>query len=550
MTEGATLAIVGGNIQISGGGAPPTAAPPGGPAGAGDGGECRRAGRGHPAWGQAKRCRPSPHLGAIQIKDGARLDTSGEGAGTITIRGGSLLVDAATLASDTLGKSHGAPIGMDIQVAGEAIVKHAGNVEREMGGITTHAGPDLDRVSTGDAGTLRLVADRVQIVSSFLGSQAWQAGKAGKTVVQARDIMLSEGAQISGTTRGTGQGGTVTVTATETLTLQASGIYARTESSGAAGSANVQARDVVLSDGAEISGSTFRTGQGGTVTVMATETLTLRNSVVFANSTGPKDGAGNAGAIVVRARHIALSDGAQIGSGTFGPSQGGTITIEATETLTLRGGNPLQPEFSTGVFVRTAGAGNAGTVTVQARDMVLSDGGQIVVDTLSTGQGGTAQITVAGTLTMTGTGPDGTFASGIFASSLGRNTSAGAAGTIDIVARNVLLSDGAQIITSTSGGRGGAVTVTATETLTLRGTSADGTLPSGLSTRARGVGGAGTVAVQAKHIDLSGGAQLASSTFDFGLGGTLSVVASETLTVHGTDPAGNPSSVRTDTLEH
>ena len=52
--EGATLALVGGHIQISGGGGPRSAHPPGGPAGAGHGGECRRAGRGQPAWGRPR----------------------------------------------------------------------------------------------------------------------------------------------------------------------------------------------------------------------------------------------------------------------------------------------------------------------------------------------------------------------------------------------------------------------------------------------------------------------------------------------------------------
>ena len=157
--------------------------------------------------------------------------------------------------------------------------------------------------------------------------------------VQARNIMLSDGAEIDATTGGAGQGGAVTVRATETLILQGtnaagtrSGISAQQlTGSGGAGSVDVQARNIMLSDGAQISGTTGGAGQGGAVTVKATETLTLRGSDpqgkgsgVFADTVSTRDKAGDAGSVDVQARNIMLSDGAQIGSVTRGPGQGET----------------------------------------------------------------------------------------------------------------------------------------------------------------------------------------------------------------------------------
>ena len=549
--EGATLAIVGGTIQISGGrsaadpAAPPTLTAPQGRVTVVS---VAAPGEVNPH-GVGQDLQALPRLGAIQISDGALLDTSGEGGGTITIRGGSLLVDTATLASDTLGRSHGAPIGMDIQIAGEAIVRHAGNVEREMGGITTHAGPDLDRVSTGDAGALRLVADRVRIVSSFIGSQAWQEGKAGETVVQARDIVLSDGAQISGTTQGAGRGGTVTVMATETLSLQGtspdgpSGIFARTGGRGAAGSVNVQARDIVLSEGALISGTTLGAGQAGTVAVMATETLTFRGRDaegrgpgVFASAAGPENASGSAGTMVVRARHIDLSDGAQIGSGTFGAGQGGQMTVEATETLTLRG-------FPTGVFVSTQGAGAAGAVDIRARQIALSDGAQINSDTEGRGQGGSVTVTATDMLTLRGTSPDQMRTSGVFSNTLGAVEGAGAAGTVDVRARNVVLSEGARISSITIGsGPAGRVAITAMETLILQGTSPDlrgtrvnpdGLFHAGLFAQTRGTGAGGDIVVHAPTIRLTEGAAISAQSTGTGAAGTIQLTAVDALLLRG-----------------
>ena len=49
--------------------------------------------------------------------------------------------------------------------------------------------------------------------------------------------------------------------------------------------------------------------------------------------------AGAAGAIQVTAASLALTEGAVISSSTFGPGQGGTITLTVTEALTLAGTN-------------------------------------------------------------------------------------------------------------------------------------------------------------------------------------------------------------------
>jgi large exoprotein involved in heme utilization and adhesion len=365
---------------------------------------------------------PGGRVGRVELTQGSTLDTSGDGGGTIIIRSGTLLVDQSRMSADTLGVRPGAAIGLDVQVTEAAVLTRGSSLTTNVGGagragdirITTGSlelregavlGSSTFENTTGDSGHITITTGRLQLPGrggtssdpiSPISTETRGTGNAGDIVVQAREVVLSEGAQISGTTFGPGRGGGVSVRATETLTLRgttpegSSGIFARTEGSGDAGKVEVQARDIMLSDGATISSSTLGAGQGGTVTVRATETLTMQGaSIVFANA----------------------------GSG----------------------------------FRPAAVTGAAGTVEVQARDIMLSDASQIASATFGPGSGGRVTVTATETLTLRGTTPNGNFSTGVFGNTQGTMAGAGAAGTVQVQARDIMLGHGARIASTTSG---------------------------------------------------------------------------------------------------
>jgi large exoprotein involved in heme utilization and adhesion len=118
--EGATLGMVGGDIAIVGDGDPASGAPnlsvPGGRmtlasvASSGDvvlnpGGDL-----------STFDMTSFAQLGAISMSEGARVDVSGEGGGTIVIRSGQLRIDSSWLVADTLGRVDGDEVGIDIAV--------------------------------------------------------------------------------------------------------------------------------------------------------------------------------------------------------------------------------------------------------------------------------------------------------------------------------------------------------------------------------------------------------------------------------------------------
>jgi filamentous hemagglutinin family protein len=563
--EGQTLSLVGGDMTIAGDGdpslGPPNLAAPGGRINL-----ASVASSGHVAFDAASPLSgldvgssDQVKLGQMDIVAGARIDVSGEGGGAVVIRGGRLRMDHAWLFADTLGHLDGDEVGVDIAVD-EWVLTHEGRV-------TTHVG----EFGTGNAGNVSIVARHLrvdggaQIGSSTFGpgkggtvtvqatevslegrtpdnqfpsgiianaqGTAEGAGNAGAIVIKAQKVSLSGGAAIGSSTFGPGHGGAVTVQATE-VNLEgatpdnrfSTGLFATAqgvaEGAGNAGAIVIEAQQVSLSGGAAINSSTFGPGHGGAVTVRAAE-LILGAGHIFASAAGQREGAGDAGDIVIETQQVRLSGGAQIASGTFGSGKGGTVTVRATE-LTLGASNIFSNAHGEG-----EGAGDAGGIVVEAQQVHLSGGAQIVSATFGPGKGGT--VTVQATeVNLEGATPDNSFLSGVFVNAQGGT---GDAGDIVVEAQQVHLSGGAQITSGTFGsGKGGTVTVRAT-TMTLEGATPDNSFLSGLFAnaqgKAEGAGDAGAIVVEAQQVHLSGGAQIASVTFGPGKGGMVTVRATE-----------------------
>jgi large exoprotein involved in heme utilization and adhesion len=97
-----------------------------------------------------------------------------------------------------------------------------------------------------------------------------------------------------------------------------------------------------------------------------------------------------------------------------------------------------------------------------------------------------------------------------------------------VEARTARIAEGAQISSSTFGlGHGGTVAVTTADTLTIAGRN------SGLRTTAAGSGPGGDIVVQARQIQLTDGAVIAADSTGAGNAGNLTLAASDTLLLRG-----------------
>ncbi len=97
-----------------------------------------------------------------------------------------------------------------------------------------------------------------------------------------------------------------------------------------------------------------------------------------------------------------------------------------------------------------------------------------------------------------------------------------------------MIRDGATVSSETSGaGRGGDLTINASRSVELTGTNPNG-FPTSLSTATRGSGNAGNLTINTGRLIVRDGAQAASATISPGSGGNLSVNAEQSVEVIGT----------------
>src|SRR5712691_4436444 len=174
VSEGKTLSVVGGDIQIVGG---ELVAPSG---------RIQLASVASPGEALFSSLELTPdlqvdsftRLGRLEFSQGGLLDVSGNRGGTVLIRSGRLLVDQAHIFANTLGDTNGASLGLDLRITADAVMHDS----------------DL-------------------CVSPFA------AGNGGNITVHVGRLTLTDGGRILSSSHGAGRGGTLTVTATDAITI-------------------------------------------------------------------------------------------------------------------------------------------------------------------------------------------------------------------------------------------------------------------------------------------------------------------------------------------
>jgi large exoprotein involved in heme utilization and adhesion len=170
---------------------------------------------------------------------------------------------------------------------------------------------------------------------------------------------------------------------------------------------------------------------------------------------------------------------------------------------------------------------------VKAGTLDVVGGGEITSDAFATGNGGNVSVSVAGRLTINGTGTS--FFTGISADAV--QGSSGNAGDVTVTAGTLEILHNGEISGGTSGfGKGGEVSVKVLGRLTIDGVGSNQNFVTGITAEAASgsSGKAGDVTVTAGTLDVVGGGEIASDTFATGNGGNVSVRVTGPLTINGT----------------
>ncbi|MFB2833233.1 filamentous hemagglutinin N-terminal domain-containing protein [Floridanema evergladense] len=210
----------------------------------------------------------------------------------------------------------------------------------------------------------------------------------------------------------------------------------------------------------------------------------------FVNTSGERGGD-----IQVQARNLILTGGALIFYSQDGAETGGEINITTTESVEFIGelnrffSDPLFPVY-TGITNSTIGTatGASGNVTVKTRRLSIRDGAYL--GNLSNGNGNAGNLTVIASELVEIIGvplEDPDLSGGIFSQALALDNSGdipiGNGGNITIETQRLLIRDGGTVNTATfTAGRAGDVTIKATESVELIGTNPDTTTLGGILT--------------------------------------------------------------------
>ena len=430
-------------------------------------------------------------------------------------------------------------------------------------GAAVKASDDKDASGEG-GGTIQVQGRRVVLTEdSGIISQTFGSQDGGTVSIQAAQFIAEGGGNVDTTTYGSGRGGNLSVTAADSIELSGtnpkgtpSGFFAQVggvkkgqtlPARGNAGDLTIATGRLILRDGAQVGSNTFSEGSGGRLTVTASQSVEVIGRSV--NSQRPSalltqaepGSSGNSQDLTIFTRELILRDGGQISSSTIGAGNAGNILIQASEQLII--------QDVSGVAAVTVGKGRGGNISIETERLIAQNGGQVLAKTRGSGQAGTLTVNARESVELTGTAIDG-FPSGLFTQSADKATDsdAGNADNLTVTTRQLTVRDGAAISADTfAGGKGGSLTVNASESIEVTGTSgivpadvsplvrADGRLPSRLTALTTGSGEAGSVTINTGLLRVRDGASVAvDGSRGTGSAGNLEVTASDIRLDRGT----------------
>ncbi|NEO38678.1 MAG: filamentous hemagglutinin N-terminal domain-containing protein [Moorea sp. SIOASIH] len=250
------------------------------------------------------------------------------------------------------------------------------------------------------------------------------------------------------------------------------------------------------------------------------------NSGLFSESRGTGDG----GSLTINTDKLILNNGGRISTDTFDAGGGGNITLNVGSLLEVNNASTLISSIA-------RGSGNAGTIVIDTKQL-QAIGGILSTSTLSSGNAGEITITATESVMLSGTSVEerGEIQSDV------RPGASGNTGRVVVETPVLQLRNGAQINSVNGGdGDGGSVMVRANLVEAI-GRSPDGIFPSGFFTNTQGPGPGSNLTIETERLVITDGAAFVSRTDGDGDAGNITVYASESVDVIGTDASGSASS--------
>ncbi len=313
----------------------------------------------------------------------------------------------------------------------------------------------VERRAIGSVKGVTILADSLSLIDGgLLQTFSRGQGLSGNVYIEAEDFVelngigpdrVAGGIFTSLTDTGTGGAGEVTIISDNLFIGDGARIQTRSRGQGDSGDVNLNISNLIFMDGLNRSGFSFDNPRDHLTGIFTTvETTTFQEG----------------GDINVQTGSLAVVNGAELTTNTFGLGDSGDITVEAEDTVLLDGFNNGVGFSGLYTTVGRSGQGDAGDINLTTDFLTLTNGGAIASSTLWDGDAGQIFITAREKIFLDGTIsnliPDSFISSGASGLRIGN------AGGVDITTKFLSLRNNASISASVSGiGESGRVRISA-----------------------------------------------------------------------------------------
>ena len=420
--------------------------------------------------------------GDVTLTNGSIVDVVAGGGGDISITARNIDIYGAQTnlcagigASGSSCNSPDSGLGAATNQAGNIIFDGTGTVTIKQSRIENNLNPG----ATGNSGDIfDAIINRNNIFGSIL--------------IGGGSISLSDGAEVSTSSFGTGSAGVVFMTTNGAVSVENSGIFSSMSSTekGNAGGILVQGGSISLNNSQLQVQSSSASGEAGIVSLEAEDgSISANNSVILSDI---RAGAvGNARGVIFNAGSVSLTD-TNVSSSTYGTGNAGDVIVTAdnsvklvrsyffnnveaggvgqggaikvtTKTLSLLNGSQLQTIVRGADGDTAAGSGNAGAIVISVRDAEISGtndnpgsnnvGKPSLISSSSFGQGDAGLVLVLADQDILVEGDGSAISSDILGGAVGN------AGGVGIAARTLLIRNGGRVSVNAESGEAGAIVI-------------------------------------------------------------------------------------------
>lgn len=283
----------------------------------------------------------------VSLVNDARVNVRGNGGGDVVVNANEFTAtDGGRLAAGTEGTGNAGNIMVNantVNLAGSAADNGGSGIFNQV----------LDN-ATGNGGNVIVNTNVFNISSNArIDTRTFGQGNSGNIIVNTNAFNISSDARINTSTFGRGNGGNAIINARDTVTMDNVFILSEVQEDaiGLGGDIRITTGSLSLNNNAQLIAGTRGQGNSGNVIINTRDAVTLDNAAIFSDV--EPDAIGIGGDISITTGVLSLINGAQLLTRTSGRGDAGNVRINARD-INFQGSFSDGNNSRSGIFTQVA----------------------------------------------------------------------------------------------------------------------------------------------------------------------------------------------------